>query len=445
MEKTMKSQRKSAWARWASVPVVVALGAAALAGCASGTPASDAATKQDPKAEVLVWGDATRQPAFEAYQKAHPDVNLKFEAIDSATYLSKIQLANKVGKGWPDLIFDPSPNDIAALQSPLFNYALALDDHVAADVQKNFATQNSGCTIDGHLYCLTNDLAQDVMWYNKPLLEQFGYKLPTTWQEYTDLGNKLAAEHPGYVIGAAGETSLYFEYLWASGCPIQTVKSSTEVVINTADEKCARVAKMLDGLIKNGSVSSLSQFDPAFSKLAASGKLLMLPGPSWYGEYIFKPETGYHFPAGALAAGAMPSWPGEKTNWSGARGGGIYVVSAHSKNIKGAVAAAVFAATDPGYQGTAPTYPAYKPAAELWLKKVSTDPFYAEDPSAVLIDAADKINPAESATRYPAEGSINATLVAAVKAGQSIESALPALQAQLAGLAASAGYSVSDK
>ena len=58
---------------------------------------------------------------------------------------------------------------------------------------------------------------------------------------------------------------------------------------------------------------------------------------------------------------------------------------------------------------------------------------------------ADKINPAESATRYPVESSINATLIAAVKAGQSIEEALPALQSQLAGLAASAGYGVSEK
>jgi ABC-type glycerol-3-phosphate transport system substrate-binding protein len=432
----------SKWSRRAGVPLVLVLAAGALAACA---PSSSGETKQDPDAEILVWGDATRQPAFEAYQEANPDVKLKFEAIDAATYLSKIQLANKVGKGWPDLIFDPTPNDIAALQSPLFDYALELDDLVDADVQKDFATENSLCTIDGHLYCLQNDLAQDVLWYNKPLLEEFGYELPTTWEEYTELGDKLAVEHPGYVIGAAGESTLYYEYLWASGCPLQTVTSSTEVVINTADEKCTRVATMLDGLIANGSVSALSPFDPKFNELAAAGNLLMLPGPSWYGEYIFKPETAYKFTPGTLAAGAMPSWPGEETNWSGARGGGIYVVSAHSKNIEGAVAAAVFAATDPGYQGTAPTYPAYKPAAELWLEKVAADPFYAEDPSAVLIEAADKINPATAATRYPIEGSINATVVEAVKSGQTIESALPALQTQLASLAASSGYSVSDK
>lgn len=430
------------WVRRATVPLALVLAATAIAGCSA---PSSTDSGQDPDAELVVWGDATRQPAFEAYQAANPDVKLRFEAIDPTTYLSKIQLANRVGKGWPDVIFDPTPNDVAALQSPLFDFALELDDLVDAGVQQEFATENSICTIDGHLYCLQNDLAQDVLWYNKPLLEEFGYELPTTWEEYTELGDKLAAEHPGYVIGAAGESTLYYEYLWASGCPIQTVKSSTEVVINTADEKCTRVATMLDGLIANGSVSSLSPFDPQFYALAAAGKLLMLPGPSWYGEYIFKPETGFHFPAGALAAGAMPSWPGEETNWSGARGGGIYVVSAHSKNIEGAVAAAVFAATDMDYQGTAPTYPAFKPAAEKWLEKVSTDPFYAEDPSAVLIDAADKINPASGATRYPVEASVTATVVAAVKAGQTIESALPALQTQLAGLAATAGYTVSDK
>jgi multiple sugar transport system substrate-binding protein len=430
------------WARRVGVPVALVIAAASLAAC---SPTSTADTAQDPNAELIVWGDATREPAFEAFKEANPDVKLTFEAIDPTTYLSKIQLANKVGKGWPDVIFDPTPSDIAALQSPLFDYALELDELVDADVQKDFATENSWCTIDGHLYCLQNDLAQDVLWYNKPLLEEFGYELPTTWDEYTELGDKLATEHPGYVIGAAGEATLYYEYLWASGCPIQTVKSSTEVVINTADEKCTRVATMLDGLIANGSVSSLSPFDAGFYEIATAGNLLMLPGPSWLGEYIFKADTAYNFPDGELAAGAMPSWPGEESNWSGARGGGIYVVSAHSKNTEGAVAAAVFAATDPGYQGAAGTYPAYKPAAELWLEKVAADPFYAEDPSAVLIDAADRINPAESPTRYPVEGPFTATVVAAVKAGQTIESALPALQTQLAALAASSGYSVSDK
>ncbi len=440
----MKSQKFKKWARLAVVPVAVAFAASALAGCSS-SAGSTSQVAQNDKATITVWVDATRKPAVEAYQKAHPDAKVKVEVLDTTTFLSKIQLANRVGSGWPDVIFDQVPSEVAALQSPLFKYAQKLDDLVPKDVQNNFATKNAICTIDGHLYCLQNDLAQDVMWYNKPLLEKFGYTLPTTWAEYEDLGNKIAKEHPGYFIGAAGDVNLFYDYLWSSGCPLQTLKSSTEAIINTADEKCTRVADLLDPLLKNGSVSRLSPFSPEFSAAAKAGKLLMMPAASWFGEYIFKPATSYAFPNGALVAGAMPSWPDAKTNYSGAQGGGIWVVSAHSANTKGATDLAQWVTTAPEYQGTAPTYPAYIPAAKVWLEKVAKDPFYAEDPSAVLTDQADKINPAEQATRYDVASPVTSTIVASVKSGGTIASALPALQTQLAGLAASAGYAVSPK
>ena len=438
----MQTQHKS-WIKRAAIPVALTIAAATLAGCATGAPATNEPT-QDPNAEIVVWGDATRQPAFEAYQAANPDVKLKFEAIDPSTYLSKIQLANRVGSGWPDVLFDPQPNDVASLQSPLFNFTQNLDDLVPADVQKDFATENSLCKIDGHLYCLQNDLAQDVLWYNKPLLEEFGYSVPTTWDEYQELGEKVAADHPGYLVGAAGST-MFYEYLWSSGCPLQTVKSSTEVVINTEDEKCTRVTSMLDPMLENGSVSRLGPFDPGFAKEAQAGKLLMLPAASWFGEYMFKPETGFHYPEGALAAAPMPLWDGEDTNWSGAQGGGIYVVSQHSANLKRAVEVAQFAATDSGYQTSSPAFPAYKPAAKAWLEKISSDPFYAEDPSAVLVDQASKINPGTAVTRYDANAAFTNTVSAAVSAGNSMSSAMPALQSQLASLAATAGYEVSSK
>lgn len=440
----MKTQKIKKWARLAVVPVTVALAAATLAGCSSG-PSTTSQVAQNSKATITVWVDATRKPAVEAYQKAHPEAKVKVEVLDATTFLSKIQLANRVGSGWPDVIFDSTPSDIAALQSPLFKYSQNLDALVPKDVQDNFATKNAACTIDGHLYCLQNDLAQDVMWYNKPLLEKFGYTLPTTWAEYADLGNKISKEHPGYLIGGAGESTLFYDYLWSSGCPLQTLKSSTEAVINTADVKCTRVADMLDPLLKNGSVSRLSPFSPEFTAIAKSGKLLMMPAASWVGPYVFKPSTGYSFPNGSLAAGAMPSWPGEKTNYSGAQGGGIWVVSSHSANTKGAAALAQWVTTANDYQSTAPTYPAYIPAAKVWLQATAKDPVYAEDPSAVLIDQASKINPAESATRYDVASPVTSTIVASVKSGGSIASALPALQTQLAGLAASSGYAVSSK
>jgi len=120
------------------------------------------------------------------------------------------------------------------------------------------------------------------------------------------------------------------------------------------------------------------------------------------------------------------------------------VVSAHAANITGAVAAAQWVATNNAYQATAPTYPAYIPAAQAWLAATKADPFYAQDPSAVLIAAAGNINPVERATRYPIEAPVDSTIVAAITGGQSLASALPTLQTQLSGLAQSSGYAVTN-
>ena len=351
---------------------------------------------------------------------------------------------DRVGSSWPDVTFDSTPSDIASLSSPLFNYAQPLNSAVPQDVQSNFATHNAACTLGGTLYCLQNDLAQDVIWYNKPLMAKFGYQVPTTWQQYQALGEQVAKQHPGYVLGAFGDVNLYYDLLWGSGCPLGIVVNSTEVKINTADARCTRVADVFDPLLGDGSVSRLSPFDPATVKLAKAGKVLMMPGPSWFAQFVMQPASSWGMPNGEVAAAPIPTWPGETTNYSGAWGGGIYVVSFHAKNKTGAEAMAQWVATSSAYQTTAPTYPAYIPAAQAWSAALKTNPFFAQDPSAVLAAAATNINPAESPTRYQVVPAVTSTVVAAVKSGQSIASALPGLQTQLSGLAQTAGYAVTQ-
>jgi multiple sugar transport system substrate-binding protein len=428
---------RSALGKSLAVAAVAAVSALALSACAgTGTPAK---TSDSP---LVVWTDATREAAFKAYQTAHPDVKMKVEVVDGAGMLGKIQLANRVGSGWPDVLFDPTTNEVAALQSQLFNYAAPLDKLVPKNVQDGFSTKNSICKIDGKLYCLQNDLAQTVLWVNQPLMAKFGYQVPTTWDEYRTLGEKVAAEHPGYVIGAAGGANLWYDFLWSSGCPLADVKSSTQVEINTADKKCTRVAATLDPMMANGSVSRLGPFDAGMNKLAKDGKVLMMPGPSWMGEFIIKPDSGYGMPAGTVTAAAMPTWSGETTNWSGAYGGGIYVVSRHAANPAAAADVAQWVSTNDAYQKTAPTYPAYGTAASAWSQAVTSSDYYAADPVPVLKAQASKINPAVGATRYQVDSTVVATVVASIKGGGDIATALPDLQTQLSGLAQAAGYEV---
>jgi multiple sugar transport system substrate-binding protein len=434
--------------RWSSKGGVLALvatlgiaGAACSGGSGGGITGTKAVT-HDKNATMLVWTDATRKPGFDAFQKSHPDVKMKVEVYDPTTLLSKIQLFNRTGSGWPDVVFDPNPDDVAQLSSSSVNFTADLGTLIPKTVLDGFGTSNDVCKVDAQLRCIKNDLAQSVLWYNAKLMKQFGYTVPKTWDQYRALGDEVAKQHPGYIIGTAGFTTIYNDFLWSSGCPVADVTSANKVTINMSDPKCTRVADLLDPLLANGSVSREGPFDPEVIKLGKEQKILMMPGASWYGDFVFKPPTSYATPNGVLAAAPYPSWSGESTNWSGNTGGGIYLVSRHSKNTQGAAEVIQWMATDPAYQTTAPTYPAYGPAAKAWANRLSTDKFYNQDPFPVLQEAAGKIDPLEKPVRYAVGDAVTATLAATIRGGGTVSAGLPKLQSQLRQLAQAAGYAV---
>ncbi len=426
--------------RWGVAAIAAAIALAAIAGCGASSNNKPAA-KNDPNATLLVWTDSTRQPGFEQFQKLHPEIKMKIETYDSSALLTKIRLFNRTGKGWPDVIFGMESGAVS-LSTNAVDYAQSLNDRVPADVQAKFGNTNAGCTVDGKLYCLKNDIAQTVLWYDEPLMKKFGYTVPTTWAEYADLGQKVAKEHPGYIVGSAGFQYIYNDFFWPSGCPLQTVTEPMTVHIDVKDAKCSRVSDMLDPLIAAGSVARGGPFDPEVVKLGQQGKILMMPGASWYGDFVFKPDTGFHVPAGHIAAAAYPKWDGADKNWSGATGGGVYFVSKHSANLKGAVEIAQWMATSNDYQVGAPTFPAYGPAAEAWGAKHADDPFYAENPVPVMIAQAALINPAENTTAFDVWDAFTATVVSGVRSGGKVADGMPALQTQLSQIAQTAGYVV---
>ncbi|MCP6725828.1 extracellular solute-binding protein, partial [Klebsiella pneumoniae] len=92
---------------------------------------------------------------------------------------------------------------------------------------------------------------QEILYVNKKLMTQFGYSVPTTWQEWAALGVKVAKEHPGYVNGNVGDSYGAWLYIWADKCPISQVVAPNTVRINSGDVHCTRMASLLDPLISN--------------------------------------------------------------------------------------------------------------------------------------------------------------------------------------------------
>lgn len=406
---------------------------------AAGCAAEPENAGNDPEAPIVVWTDATRQAGFESFAESHPEYDLEISVVPGQEIASKVLLFNQAGEGWPDVAFVPP-----SAADPFYEWAAPLGDKVPETVLAEFGKANQNCEFDGEIYCLVNDISQVVLWYNAPLMAEFGYSVPATWEEYAALGERLATEHPGYVIGSAGDSFLWHSFFKASGCPVQDVQGPDTVKIDTSDPRCVRMAEMLDPLIEAGSVSKLGTFSAEYAALANEGKVLMQPGSSWFGEYVFGSDASWAWPDGSLAAAPYPGWRGEEPITADS-GGGAYVVSRHAKNMDGALALAEWMATDEAYQATQPSYPAFAPMAEKWGERLSADPLYAEDPMPVLSAASEQLGSGNAGwVRYDIEGSFARIVGSAVAEGKTIASVLPQLGQELTNLAQASAYTVVD-
>ncbi|GAA4343953.1 ABC transporter substrate-binding protein [Microbacterium rhizosphaerae] len=420
-----------------------------LAGCASVTPtkASDVSgftpVAQDGKAALNVLVDPTRQAAVEAYQKAHPDVKLTVETFDGTGLQAKMSLYDKSGSGWPDVVFSPATNDVAwaskSSGSGAQPYAAPLNQKlIPQSTLDGWATGSlAPCQSNGNTYCLRNDLAQTVTWYNKTLFDQWGYAVPKTWEDFQALGLKVAKEHPGYLVGQFGDPNALDVYFWASRCPAQETTDKPDTLkVNTSTPECTKMAKLLDTLLDAGVMGKQSYFEKGLD----GSKVLMAVGPSWFGKYLF--DATYKTPAGRIGVADQPQWAGESTASNGNVGGGVWMVSSHSKNLKAATDLVTWATSDAGFQKSAPTYPANKAAATAWLTNPENIAYFATDVKAPLQTAADQVWKGWAFATFSDQDPFKNVILTGINAGKSVTSLLPDWQTEITNTAKAAGYKV---
>ncbi|GHJ41491.1 ABC transporter substrate-binding protein [Streptomyces sp. TS71-3] len=439
---------------------------ALLAGCASADPTPGGShggsdtqapsfepVRQKPGSEITVWTDSTRLPSVQKYQKAHPGVKMNVVTYDGgadgSTYLqTKVQLFDRVGKGWPDVVFG-TPNDTTWASQPTkpganpFAAPVDEDGLVPQATLNGFAKGSlTPCQYGGHTYCLRNDIAQVVLWYNKKLMDEWGYQVPTTWPQYEALGRKAAKEHPGYLVGSVGDTNSQESYFWSSQCPAFDQTRPGTLRVDLSDSRCTRMSSLLDGLISAKAVSKQGFFSQGFAKNSGN-KVLAAVGPSWYGQYLFK--TAFGIPAKQMAAAAPLTWPGDKAPATGNVGGGVWMVSSHSANLKASADLTTWLTTSNDNQASAPTYPAYAPAAKAWLGNPANSEYFADDVSGPFEKAAQSVWTGWATTKFSDATAWSGVVLPALTAGHSLTSTLPAWQKSISDEARAHGYRVINK
>jgi ABC-type glycerol-3-phosphate transport system substrate-binding protein len=431
--------------RWVTVAF------AAVASTAALTAASTGGAAGKPSGSLTVWVDAVRLPVAKLYAKTHPNVHLNIVTYDgdgngATTMQTKIQLWNRTGNGWPDVVFTEQANDPVWMSQAPFDFAMNLKGVFPASKLTGWpAPSLAQCTVTGRLVCLQDNLAQEVLYVNKKLMDQFGYQVPTTWQEWAALGQKVATEHPGYIIGTLGDSFGHWLYLWPNRCPISQVVAPMTVRIDAADARCTTMASLLDPLIANKSVATTSIFSPDFAKAygGADDKVLLMPGPTWYAKDIFGGTL--KIPAGEMTAAMPLRWNNEPPT-TGQVGGGPWVVSKHTKNLAAAIDFLQWATTSLAVKAKpgplSPGYPSYGPAATVWLSNLNKDPYFAAPPGAAMKAAAALVWKGWSMVTYPDQPVWSNSVVTQLVAGKSLSSVLPALGQGLANNAKAAGYKV---
>lgn len=449
------SQQSSSSRRVARLAAGTAATAAALlilSGCSAG-PAAEvndeygfATAEQVADSPITVWVDASREPAVKAFQEANPDVPVEYEVYDgnsggSGSFQTKISLMDQAGEGWPDVVFSTQQNDALwasqetngqqAFAAPL-NKGFIDDDYLAGFAEGSL----DYATVDGTVYGLRNDLAQNVTFYNQRLLDEFGYEVPTTWEEYAELGDKLAAEHPGYILGSLGDSFMTYVYYGGSESPVFQA-DGMEFSSDVEDENTVAISKILDRMLENGTLITDSFFSAEFAANYAD-KLVAVPGPVWYTGAVFQ-----NTPAGELGVGTPLHWEGGEIQ-TGNVGGGIWYASSHSKNLDAVEQFLEFATSAPEFQVEASSgYPAYVEAADGWLAKLAdTDYFVNDDFQQIMSDAAGQIWPGWSVTKWSPESAWATVVIPGIAEGKTVESLLPAWKEELDNEATVNGYTV---
>ncbi|RFA15717.1 sugar ABC transporter substrate-binding protein [Subtercola boreus] len=449
----MASQHRR-FARLLAVTAAVAT-VGLLSACSGGdTGASDSglgfqSVEQVADSPITVWVDAAREPIATAFKAANPDIPITIETYDgnaggSDSFKTKMALFDQSGEGWPDVVFSTQTNDAswAAQESNgVQAFAAPLNKGVLDDsfLSGFTAGANAPMTVDGTVYGLRNDLAPVVLWYNQKLLDQFGYTVPTTWEEYEALSDKLAADHPGYILGSVGDgfTGTYV-YYWGAQAPIFQVDGDA-FSTNFADDHSKRMTALLDHMIANKTLVQDSVFGANFASY--SDKLVAIPGPAWYSGAVFQNTAGLNVPAGEIGAAAPLYWNGED-KVTGNVGGGVWYASSHSKNLKAVADFLKYAVSSDKAAELASGLPAYTATSDAWLKTQSGSGYFVGDFAGAVNTAASSVWDGWGFPSFSPETAYSSIVIPGLAAGKSVADLVPAWEAEIKNEAQVQGYTV---
>ena len=175
------------------------LSVSGLVGCSNEVPKVEETPSKTPeqventttdgeKTVVKLWLDYDEyaQALEEAIEEKMPQYDIQWEHVESVDTRSKIELDGPAGLG-PDIFIQPHDGMANSIQSQIL---LPLGDELTQQVQERFI-EGSVQTVefDGTYYGMPLSTESVAFFYNKTLLDEYGFEVAKTWDDVKAQGD----------------------------------------------------------------------------------------------------------------------------------------------------------------------------------------------------------------------------------------------------------------
>jgi lactose/L-arabinose transport system substrate-binding protein len=273
-----------------------------LATAAGATAAHRASTT------LTVWcwtpTDDALKMADAGFQRAHPDIALKYVQIKPADVYQKLQLAAAAGSGFPDV---SCVEDSHLAQFTKLGILADITKQAAPYRKQIQAYKWTQQTLNGHVYAFPWDAGPMALFYRRSVFKKAHISAASihTWNDFYKAGLKLQKLGiPIWLQSKAQNDARFFEdLLWQQG--LGYVNGKGNVVLDK-NKRVLSTLEFMGKMWKAGMLGDIAEWTDPWYKAISDGQVATLPMAAWMGTFLkswLAPKT-----SGDWGVVPLPSW-----------------------------------------------------------------------------------------------------------------------------------------
>lgn len=349
--------------------------------------------------ELTFWAPSynVMKASVEAFQKKYPHIKINFvNPGSSSDFNTKLQNAITAKKGVPEVVqFGYDSYGQFAMSGGLLNFGSDSLDKYLGDKYLDAAWKS--VHLAGGLWAIPQDIAPMVMYVRQDILDQYGLKTPTTWDEFYEIGKQLhekdSSKYMSYL--ELSGSKYWSNYYREAGAKLWNVDSETSISLDFGSPEAKKVDDFLNKCIRDGVLEPVNSSTDEFNRDMNNGRYASWIDEEWRGNLI---RSSYPSQSGKWKVHQLPSW--EQGGTSVTTGAGSVL--------------SVTAATDPSKRAAAIAFADWMNSSEESIESFQKsnngfffmaaksfrdnygegeiDPYFGQNVSDLYFKAADNIN-----------------------------------------------------